>query len=340
VTRVAGVIAAHDQENYIGEAVASLAREVDELVVVDDGSRDGTPRVLAGLAADLGIRVLRHEEPRGVSVAYNRAVEAVAADIVLIQGGDDVTLPGRREHSVRALEDRRVSLVYSLPRVIDGDGVVLPDDAAAEFFVDVSPDAVLPRLFDIGNFICAPTAAVRREDYLAAGGFPVGIDLLQDHALWLELAVGGGFHRTSEPLVEYRKHASNVSREYVGVDSTRRRRHAAELSWIRDTFLDTASSEVLHRLRPLPMTHEGAEPWTRDELALLLRITHSDRSLIRRGLSDLFGVVAAGGDVALAHLGLGRRDLERLAALADHEGLEQLGRVRAIGRDLGVDTDV
>jgi glycosyltransferase involved in cell wall biosynthesis len=335
MTRVAGVIAAHNQERYIREAVLSLRAEVDELVVVDDGSRDGTSVVLADLEGSADIRVLRHDEPRGVSVAYNHAVESVDADVLLIQGGDDVTLPGRRAASVAALADASVTLVHSLPRVIDGAGSVLPDEAAGEFFVELAPSELLSRLFNIGNYVCAPSAAVRRVDYVAAGGFPPGIDLLQDYALWLELAVHGAFHRTPEPLVEYRKHGSNLSREYVGVDSDRRRRYFAELAWIRDRFVDRASADVLHRLRPLPPAPPDGEPWTRDELALLLRLGHSDRPLVRRGLADLFDLAVAHGDEGLKRLGLTRRDLDRLASIADHEGLGQLGRVRAIARDLG-----
>src|SRR5690606_30572824 len=87
MTRVGGVISGHNQINWAEAAIRSLASEVEDLVVVDDGSSDGSTELVLALADELGFRALRHSSPRGVSESYNAAVEALTAQIVLIQGG-------------------------------------------------------------------------------------------------------------------------------------------------------------------------------------------------------------------------------------------------------------
>jgi GT2 family glycosyltransferase len=336
MTRVGGVISAHNQERWIAASIESLLPEVDELVVVDDGSADGTGEIVASLARRHGFVLVTNTQPRGVSEAYNEAIRATSADVVLIQGGDDVAVSGRGARTLAALEDPGVTLVHSLPVVIDAEGRRLPPDAAGEFLAGATMGDPLPYLFNTGNYVCAPSTGLRRSEYLDAGGFPSNIDALQDYALWLELAARGRFHCDPEPLVHYRKHSSNLSREASGVDSARRRREAAEDAWIRNRFLDRADQETLTRVAPTPGSPD-AGPVTRDEQAMLVRLTHRDGVIVRRGLSDLFDLLADEGDGALSRLGIARSDLSVFATRADHTGLAGLGRSRALLSALGVD---
>ncbi len=328
--RTAGVISSHNQLRFIEESARSLATEVDELVVIDDGSQDGSYDVLRRLEQEGVLRLLRNEIAQGVSEAYNAAIATIDADILLIQGGDDRTLPGRAAASIAALEEEHAALAFSLPIVIDEHGRELPADVAGEFAAGAVVDDPIRYLFGTGNYICAPSVALRVADYRRHGGFPPGIDLLQDYALWLELAAYGRFVRIPEPVVAYRKHAMNLSREYVGIDTLRRRRHAAEMEWIKDGFLARADASTLRRVVGLPdAAPDGSGPFDRDELAMLVRLAQSDRRMTRRGLSELFDRVARDGIAVLARYGMQRQTLDDLAVRADHDNLEELGRARA-----------
>ncbi len=324
----AGVISAHNQQRWIATSIESLLPEVDELIVVDDGSADESAAIIKQLADRHQFRFIRNTEARGVSEAYNEAVDSTDADILLIQGGDDQAIPGRGARSEAALSNPDTILVYSLPTVIDAVGRRLPEDSAPEFLPGATMEDPLPYLFNVSNYICAPSTALRRRDYVDHGGFPSNIDALQDYALWLELASWGRFACESTPLVEYRKHTANLSRQVSGVDSQRRRREAAENEWIRNRFLDRASSATLSRIAPTPGT-AGSEALSRDEQALLIRLTHSDPLLVRRGLHDLFSLLAAEGDSVLTRLGIPRSSLTSFANQADHLGLASLSRAQA-----------
>lgn len=86
MTRVAAVIPAYNEARYITDTVASLASipEINEIIVVNDCSGDGT----ADLAAAAGARVISLERNMGKGAALNKGVAAAAADIYLILDGD------------------------------------------------------------------------------------------------------------------------------------------------------------------------------------------------------------------------------------------------------------
>jgi len=334
--RTAGVIATRNQRDYIGEAVGSLASQVDELVVVDDASTDGTAEVVEGLAPN--VTVLRNPERLGVSLSFTRAVEAASAELIVISGGDDVSLPGRVASQAALLEDPGVSLVSSPPRVIDALGRLLPGDVAGEFLVKPPEVPALEFLYFETNFVCAPAAALRRADSLRLGGFPPYIDLLQDHALWLELAAIGEVVIAEAAVVSYRKHSSNLSREYVGLDTPRGRRRGAERDWLLDAFLARADAGVRRRLAASRGIDTARFAALADlEQIALIQVNHPDPLVVRRGLSRVFDIATRpGGDARLAAMGLTTADLDGIAIAADHQNLTAV--VRALGLAKGSTT--
>lgn len=91
---------------FLADALESvLDQEIEDLdvVVVDDGSTDETPDVLAGFGDR--IRVVRQDNA-GVAVARNRGLEEVRSDFVAFQDCDDLWTPGRLTHQLAAFLDR------------------------------------------------------------------------------------------------------------------------------------------------------------------------------------------------------------------------------------------
>lgn len=103
---VSVVVPAWNVEAYVGEALASLRREpgIDaEIVVVDDGSTDGTAAVVAEIvAADPRVRLLRQVNA-GVTRARNAGLAATRADFITFLDADDLCYPGRIERQWRKL---------------------------------------------------------------------------------------------------------------------------------------------------------------------------------------------------------------------------------------------
>lgn len=100
--RVSVVVPVRDGERYLEPALRSLldqTRPPDELIVADDGSRDGS----AAIAEGLGARVLRRP-PAGVSAARNAGVRAATGGLIGFLDADDLADPRRLELQVAAIE--------------------------------------------------------------------------------------------------------------------------------------------------------------------------------------------------------------------------------------------
>jgi glycosyltransferase involved in cell wall biosynthesis len=231
------VMAAHDNAATIGEAIESVlgqTRSDWELIVVDDGSRDGTPDV-AEEFADPRIRVLRQPENRGPGAARNRGISLAQASVVCPLDSDDLWLPEYLETMASALASApRAAVAHSDAWVFDeGTGRVrkrsavdmqnppkpIPDD----------PQAFLVELLR-RNFVYYSVAA-RRESLLAVGGYDERLWVGEDWELWLRLAAAGhrfafvprllGLHRkragsltsTSERLLAGRQEVYRVVAE-------------------------------------------------------------------------------------------------------------------------------
>ncbi|MFW5876551.1 MAG: glycosyltransferase family 2 protein [Myxococcota bacterium] len=88
--RVAVVMPAHNEARLIGAALASIPAWVDDVIVVDDGSTDGTAAA-ARASGEPRVQVLRHDHNRGVGAALTsgyRAAFAAGADVAVVMAGD------------------------------------------------------------------------------------------------------------------------------------------------------------------------------------------------------------------------------------------------------------
>ena len=245
---VSGVIASFNQVNFIEEAVVSLADQVDEIVVIDDQSTDGTYEKLENLKKKMPNLVLIKEEQRlGVSQACNHAVEISSGDIIVLQGGDDVSMPNRVRLQVESLQIPSTSITYSLPVIINSHSAVMSDELGAEFFRKREYQSDLSELFFHGNFLCAPSVSMRRGDFLKHGGFPVNVDALQDYFLWLKCAENGNMLRLGERIVKYRKHGKNLSRHDPTLVKSIRR-ELVERIFVINKFLESISESGLNEL--------------------------------------------------------------------------------------------
>lgn len=157
-----------------------------ELLVVDDGSTDGTPALLARLAReDTRVRPLRQRNA-GAAAARNAGLAAARGDLVAFQDSDDEWLPGHLSGHVAALEGSTASVAYSfMERHRDGASRLVPDPGSATLDGDLS-GALLRR-----NLVGTPTAVARRTALEAAGPMDTRLRQLEDWDLWIRVAQRG-----------------------------------------------------------------------------------------------------------------------------------------------------
>jgi glycosyltransferase involved in cell wall biosynthesis len=196
------VIPAYQAAAFLEDAVESIrlqTRPVDEVVIVDDGSTDGTLAVAEGLATSwTAIRVLSQANG-GPSRARNAAVEVVAADLVTFLDADDRMVPERVEVQVAYLDAHpEVDIVVGQKR-------------------DELEPGALPNPYEASRDRrrrqdCMMSMMVRRAVFARAGGFDPALRLGEEQE-WLSraLARGARLRVIEHVLVRRRLHGRNLT---------------------------------------------------------------------------------------------------------------------------------
>lgn len=202
--RVSVVTPVYNRADYLPEALDSaLSQEFEglEVVVVDDGSTDGTPEVLRRY----GDRIRVHrQENAGQSAAVNTGVGLARGEFVAFLDSDDAWLPGKLARQAPMLDaEPRAALLYAAVEFMDGDSRPIPDPRPPR---RTPSGDVLGEILG-GNFIRTPTALFRREAFLAAGGYDPALKCVNDWDMWLRLATGRPVLRDPVPSARYRLHA-------------------------------------------------------------------------------------------------------------------------------------
>jgi glycosyltransferase involved in cell wall biosynthesis len=174
-----------------------------EVLVVDDGSTDGTPERVRALG-DPRVRVIEQERNQGVALARNRGMDEARAPWIAFLDDDDFWAPTRLRAHLDALDAAGASWAYGPVLVVDDRSEVLS-------VVEAPDPGDVGRALVERNAVGTPStvtasAALLRE----AGGFDPGLGVMADWDLWLALAGRGRAAACTEPLVAYVRHPQNM----------------------------------------------------------------------------------------------------------------------------------
>jgi glycosyltransferase involved in cell wall biosynthesis len=195
---------------WLGEAVASI-RAQDfgdfELLIVDDGSDDGTAAMLSGFAAeDRRIRLIR-QAPQGIVAALNNGIAAARAPYLARLDADDRARRDRLGKQFAFMEAHpEIVLVGTSAEVIDAAGNVV---------VRLTPPAdhaSLTRALSRTNPFVHSSVMMRTVLVRRLGGYRAAFRAAEDYDLWLRMAEAGGVANLAEYLTQYRRHDANLSR--------------------------------------------------------------------------------------------------------------------------------
>jgi glycosyltransferase involved in cell wall biosynthesis len=204
--KVSVLIAAYNAEQFLAEAIESaLSQDCDfpvEVVVVDDGSTDGTAEVLRSFGD--AVRVVRQANA-GPSSARNHGAQVARGEWLAFLDADDVWEPSKLRRQLELVGDA-TTLVYS-DRESFGDGtshrwsdtLVLPEGDVFEQLVRA-------------NFITLSSVVIRRDTFHRLDGFNEELFAAEDWDLWLRHCSTGEVRVVRRPLVRYRRHEGCLTR--------------------------------------------------------------------------------------------------------------------------------
>jgi cellulose synthase/poly-beta-1,6-N-acetylglucosamine synthase-like glycosyltransferase len=232
--RVSVALGTHNGARYLREQLESIlaqSRPVDEIVLSDDASGDGTvelaERVLAEHrstdAATPALVVLRNPVALGVTRNFEQALRAASGDLVALCDQDDLWHPDRVERALAELDARPgLDLVAAEARLVDETGAPLGASLLETLGVDdatrtrLGTDAAFSELLK-RNLLTGATMLVSRALVERASPFPAS--WVHDEWLAMVASVGGGIAVVAEPVIDYRQHGANqigVSRLSAG----------------------------------------------------------------------------------------------------------------------------
>ena len=322
---VSVVLAVRDAEATIREAASSVLGQTErdlELVVVDDGSVDGTPDVLAGID-DGRLRVVRNDASLGLAGALNVGLDAARGAYVARMDADDVALPTWLDRIVRRIGSSPVAAVVGTGMIdLGADGSLgtvhrMPTGARAVRWA---------ALFS-SPFFHSTVILDRAVLDLLGLRYDVTFGESEDFDLWARLLAVADGDNVREALVLYRQHETQASKRRAELQRECQRRVAFRQIAALAPHLDLRQTELAWRagaglpLRP-GTAAEAADALA--ELAGAFEHAHGGSEARKAAAWSLLRAPAASGD---------RRALVRAALRLDPalplSGVARLRRRRA-----------
>ncbi len=214
------VVPAYNAERYIGQTLESILGQThppDEVIVVDDGSTDGTLSELRRFRGE--VRVIMRVNG-GAAAAHNTGFGEARGDYVARCDADDLWEPTKLERQVESLVAYpEVDIAMTGAWVfgaadclfLDHTGAAPPPSSGV-----LEPRAFAQRLYR-ANMLCASSAIIRRSLQQRLGPFQVPLPN-EDYEYWLRaLKAGAVFYYDPTVLVRYRRHGANVTNNLVAM---------------------------------------------------------------------------------------------------------------------------
>ena len=256
--KVSIALAVYNGRNYLAAQLESYLQQTrlpDELIAVDDGSTDETRQILTDFAQRVGfpVRIISNETNLGVIKSFEKAISACTGDIILLSDHDDVWLPSKVEKIAAHLEGSdNVGLVFSDARIVDEDlvdlGVTLFDRIFP--FDDRHPlvDGAIIDVMLSRNVAGGATLGFKREFVPMILPIPTGYSFIHDGWIATVIAMIGKVTYIDEPLILYRQHRSQKSKEIWGSGRGRHRLGRLETYESALQFYSDRHEEILFLL--------------------------------------------------------------------------------------------
>ena len=244
--KVSILMAAYNAIPFIEEAVHSVLRQTVsdwELIIVDDGSTDGTSDYLESFASDQRFRSLKQDNA-GPSIARERALNLARGKYVLYLDADDRIFPDTVERLSKALDDAPDAVaVYGYKVRISADGKPLQDPSKIPPYTPLR-DGHLTRHLLVENHISLGSIMCRK-DALDKVDSQTEQRYGEDWLIWARLSAVGPFKSIGPPAVlEHRSHSSGSNTYSTLTDLDHRQQTVDQIYATKEIKKEFSASEL------------------------------------------------------------------------------------------------
>jgi len=209
-------IPAYRAERYLAATMASVRDQTFadwELVVVEDGSRDATEKIVHAFACTVPqpVRYLRHEQNRKLPATRNTAHAAAAAPCLALLDADDLWTTDHLATSLAVLGDPALpAATFAACSIFDD----YTEAALGHRTLAPADRGLIAEAVHAGRLIAQPSGVLLTRAALdRVGGFDETLPICNDVDFWIRLARAGvPFRFTNHETLRYRKHPAAMSR--------------------------------------------------------------------------------------------------------------------------------
>lgn len=347
--RVSVILPTYNRAHLIEETIQSLLEQTrlpDEILVIDDGSTDATPEVLARFDCLTVVRI----ENGGKAKALNLALEKVFGDLVWIVDDDDIMLPHACMIMATALEVDP-DLDFCAGRHIDfevDERTGARNSRAPGFMRNSTPEQIFPDLLE-GCFIFQPGLMVRKRVYESVGPFNTSLVRSQDYEMIMRIARHHRGKQLDDVVFLHREHSGqrgSASESFAAAENSDRWAQFNRVIFtdLLDDLTDEeilAQSDVAHLSSPLfrraalvkrgcimarqRMWHEAARTWREAAAVASAPLSSLERKMLERSPNSPLGATELFSDLAV------RSELKALMRMSS-PGPEMMAVLRRASR--------
>jgi len=216
------VIPCYNHEDFVQDSIQSVIEQTYEnieLIIIDDGSKDGSVAKIQQMIESCEQRFVRFEfrsrPNKGLSATLNEAIEWCQGKYFAALASDDVILENKTKIQVKFLEEHKdILAVFGGVKSIDNNNNELSTQLReAEMY---SFKKIIMHKHDLP----APTQMIRLEAIKKIGGYNPNI-LIEDWYMWLKLSMSGNVFYINEIFALYRQHDTNISKNLARIQPGR-----------------------------------------------------------------------------------------------------------------------
>lgn len=205
---VSVIVPCFNHGHFLREALTSIGTPAvaTEIVVVDDGSTDSTPDVIATFETTNEFKRVRQQNG-GLAAARNRGLRESRGSYLIFLDADDRLAPGAVEIGAAALDAHpECAFVFGRSRMMDYDGTILTTLEQPRIVRDHYRELLRE------NYIWMPAMVMfRREAVERVGGFNTQVNAAADYEMYLRVARHHPVFDHGQLVAYYRKHDMNMS---------------------------------------------------------------------------------------------------------------------------------
>lgn len=209
--KVSVILPSYNHEKYVEAAIRSVMGQEGvsfELIVIDDGSSDASPRILEALSQELGFRYL-HRPNKGVVATLNEALAMAQGRYVCSFSSDDVMPPSRLKSQSDFLDAHpEAAVCFGQVQPLYPDGSIGKEDVR---YLRSAPEVSFVESFLGKKALHGCAEMFNREKILAIGGYDSRY-FFEDYPLYLKILFNYGPQPVSKDFVccYYREHGDNM----------------------------------------------------------------------------------------------------------------------------------